>query len=84
MTWRLLGAAGCLAIGVAYVLVWPHQGDPHGLAYVVLRFFHGLVWVAFAAAILVGASRFRALAGPLALCGGALYALFLVVLVTNR
>jgi hypothetical protein len=50
----LAWAAGCALLALLYYFVWPQkkaEGLAFGLRYVVLRWFHALVWVLLSASL---------------------------------
>lgn len=82
-------AALCLLIAAIYVRVWPRgrASTARGLRYLILRWFHALVWVLLAIAILLrarasqGSQIWAGLTGLLAL---AVYIAFLVATFTTK
>jgi hypothetical protein len=76
-------AAGCLALAVVWVVVWP-SGKAAGLDapwLLALRWGHAIAWALLGLMCLSKAFRVDVLVGPLGLAAGAVYVLFVVSLV---
>lgn len=80
-------AAICIAVAVLYFIYWPKPGPaqirPLWRA-VVLRWFHGLTWVALALAALSLKYLGLAVAQVLGVVGLIAYLLFMAALLTDR
>jgi hypothetical protein len=80
----------CLALSVLYVRIWPRQkaaGLRRGARYLVLRWFHALVWVLLAIAVGVHAASGNTAywaASAIALLALAVYIVFIFVSFTTR
>jgi len=83
----LVWACGCALLAVLYYLVWPRkkaEGLAFGIRYVVLRWFHALVWVLLGTSLALHAlpggagSTARAVAKLLAVLALPTYAAFLL------
>lgn len=79
----------CLVLAVVWVVIWPSDlpVSPTGVRYLIVRWFHSLVWLLLAVAAFVAA--FDVLGGAstarrVALTSLALYLLFLGAVVTAR
>ena len=81
----LVWASGCAVLAVIYYFVWPRRraiGLKRGLRYVVLRWFHSLVWVLLGVSLALHAVRddggtARSVAKVLAVLALAVYVAFL-------
>lgn len=79
----------CLVLTAVWVVVWPHQRavEAEGLRFLVLRWFHALVWLLLAIAAFVAA--FGVLGGAatariVALLSLVTYLIFMATFVTSR
>ncbi|MBC8077711.1 MAG: hypothetical protein H7Y32_16665 [Chloroflexales bacterium] len=90
--WPVWGAL-CLVVAAIYLVVWPQPKDPAVLQamplwrFVVLRWFHGGLWLLLALSCFVrGVPQLGgvALANPLAIAAGLMYAVFIVATVQGR
>lgn len=84
--WALI----CLLVALFYVVRWPASragNERRGLRYIVLRWFHALVWLVLAASVGLHAvedERVRSLAKGLAFLALMLYAVFAVAVLAPR
>jgi hypothetical protein len=80
----------CLALSLLYVRIWPRQkavGLGRGARFLVLRWFHALVWLLLAIAVGVHATSGNTAywaASAIALLALAVYVVFVVVSFTTR
>ena len=75
----------CLGLAVLYLWAWPRRkavGVTKGLRYLVLRWFHSLVWLLLAVSVAVRAQSGRTayvVASALAIAALLVYVVFLIV-----
>jgi uncharacterized membrane protein YkvA (DUF1232 family) len=86
----------CLALAVLWYFVWPKDNTPEPLKQVpgyrprpawmhdVLRWFHTLVWMLLAAAVLFADAEQPTLVSACALLAGVFYVVFVVTLIKDR
>ena len=78
---------GCLVVGSIYIIFWPRPRTTGRLTQIVLRWFHGLVWLLLAVASFIaplaelGGTTTATIAALLSLL---CYVIFLVVLFRDR
>ena len=87
----LVWASGCAVLAVIYYFVWPRRravGLKRGLRYVVLRWFHSLVWVLLGLSLGLHAveddGTARSVAKLLAVLALGVYVAFLAATYTRR
>ena len=78
---QVLGALA-LVVAVVWVFVWP-QRDVDGLAYLMLRWGHALVWLLLAVAAFLAPVTATAAKGA-AIAAGVVYLAFLVTITLTR
>ncbi|MFP4436844.1 MAG: hypothetical protein ACLFVO_06310 [Chloroflexaceae bacterium] len=75
-------------IAAFYYVVWPKDAAPadrHDLRYIILRWFHSLVWLLLALSTGIRMSRLpnkKRVAGVLEMLAASTYIAFLIVLIT--
>ncbi len=79
----------CLLLTLVWVFIWPRGRvtPADGLRYIIVRWFHALVWLLLAlAAFVAGLDLFGglALAQPLALLSLVVYIVFMFTLMTSK
>lgn len=83
-------ALGCVAIAAFYVWRWPRHkagGATSGFRYLVLRWFHALVWALLALSVglhIFDSEAARGIARGLAVLALVLYGTFVIVLLLPR
>lgn len=87
ISWWIWGGLA-LIVGLVYIFFVPKAklvAATKGMQFVILRWFHSLVWLILAISCFMRANQFMIeWANPVALSGGVLYLIFLVAFVRLR
>lgn len=81
LSWYLWGVIGLVVAGIFFYIAPREQGTMSQRKYIIVRWFHGLVWVLLALSFFLrgtGNSMAMSVADGVALMGGAVYLVYFI------